>query len=362
MSEKIKNIAKNSLIEYIKWRGDLSFDQDKFNEIDSFILTQLTYYDYNGLVFDEPIKLKTVLQNFYNQQTNRKIKLGLIVPNHIADLGKLVMKSKRFEDIYISNYVDKYDKIRKEQFCAVTFHINDKFKVISFKGTDDTLIGWEEDFNMIVSFPISAQISALDYFVMVYNKYPNAQFDLCGHSKGGNLAMYAGLYASDIVKYHIHKIYNFDGPGFETDDIDLVLYSQIKNKIKTILPTNSIIGMIFNQLGTVKVVKSSAKPIFQHDGFTWEIDVNKFSKSSLSTNSINFSESLNAFVAKLDENTRKSLCDSLEKCIDKLNIKTLSEITTLKPKSLSALNAFTKNDRIIFLEFIKIVIKSRIFM
>lgn len=360
MGDKMTKIAENSVFQYLRWRGDLLFEQDKFNEVDAFILSQLIYYDYHEIVNDEQILLKDALKKYYEINNHRKIKLGLIFPDHMVELGKAVFKSKRYDDVYVSDFVDKYDRINKEQFCAMTFHINDQYKVIVYKGTDDTLVGWEEDLNMIVSFPIQAQVSALKYLEGVFLKYQNTIYDLVGHSKGGNLAMYAGIYADDVIKNAIHRIYNFDGPGFESDDINIELYSKVKTKIRTILPNNSIIGMIFNQLGVVKAVKSSVKPVFQHDGFTWEIDCNKFQRSTLSKNSLEFSKSLNELVSKMDENSRKSFCDSLEKYIDALGIKTLSEISSLKTKTISSLKVFTKKDRAVFIEFVKILIRSKV--
>lgn len=360
MGDKMFKMAENSVFQYLKWRGDLSFEQDKFNEIDAFILSQLVYYDYNGLISSEKVLLKNALKQYYEINNNRKIKLGLIFPDHMVELGKTILKVKRYDNVYVSDYVDKYDRINKEQFCAMTFHLNDMYKVIVYKGTDDTLVGWEEDLNMIVSFPIQAQVSALKYLEGIFIKYPTALYDLAGHSKGGNLSMYAGIYASSNIKKMIHRIYNFDGPGFESDDIDVVLYSEVKNKIRTILPNNSVIGMIFNQLGIVKAVKSSVKPVFQHDGFTWEIEGNKFLRTTLSKNSLEFSNSLNKLVGKMDEKSRKSFCDSLEKYIDSLGIKTLSELSSLKTKTISSLKVFTKEDRAVFIEFVKILIRHRV--
>ena len=360
MKEKEYKIAKDSIYDYLKWRGDLSFEQDKFNEVDSFIFTQLIYYNFEGIVLEEPILLKEALKHYYETNNSRKFKIGLIIPKHIFDLGKTVIKCKRYANVYVSDFVDIYDRVKKEQFCAITFHLDHYHKVITFQGTDDTLVGWEEDLNMIISFPIAAQISASKYVEEVYNKYSNAIFELNGHSKGGNLAMYSGIYASEEIKNKIYKIYNFDGPGFEACDIDLVLYSKMKNKIKTILPCNSVIGMIFNQLGTVKAVKSTFKTVFQHDGFTWEIDGNKFIRSTLSKNSISFSKDLNELVGKLDEEARLAFCKSVEKYIDSLGIKSLLELSSLKTKPLSSLKIFTKYDRSLFIEFVKILIKNKI--
>lgn len=360
MKDKIFKIADDNIFLYLKWRGDLSFEQDKFNEIDAFIFTQLIYYNFTDIVKDEKILLKEALKKFYEINNSRKFTLGLIFPNHMVELGKTIIKCKRYEEVYVSDFVDIYDKEKKEQFSAITFHLDDKRKVISYKGTDDTLIGWEEDLNMIISFPIASQISALNYLCTVFDKYIDSSYDIVGHSKGGNLAMYAAMYANDEIKKQINKIFNFDGPGFETCDIDVVLYSKIKNKIRTILPSKSVIGMIFNQLGTVKAVKSNFKTLFQHDGFTWEVDGNKFARSTLSKSSTDFSKDLNVLVSTMDEEARKRFCESVEKYIDSLGIKTLSELPTLKTKPISSLKVFTKNDRTVFLEFVKILIKDKV--
>ena len=360
MGDIMTKKVENGVYQYLRWRGDLSFEQDKFNEVDAFVLTQLAYYDYNRIIKDKPIKLKDALRMFYDNTVNKRIKLGLIIPDEIADVGKLVLKIKRFDNVYVSDYVDKYDNKSKEQFSALCFHINDNYKVVAYKGTDDTLIGWQENFNMIVAFPIPAQTSAYEYAYDLVKRYPDATFTYAGHSKGGNLSMYAGFYLPEDVQKRIHLIYNFDGPGFESDDIDVELYSKVKSKIKTILPTNAVIGMIFNQLGVVKAVKANAKGVRQHDGFTWCVEGNHFVRSSLSKDSIGFSKALNELVGKLNEEDRLAFCISLDKYITSLNVKTLIEASSIKKKSFQNLKLFSKKERAVFLEFVKILFKYHI--
>lgn len=360
MGDTMTNKIESGTYQYLKWRGDLSFEQDKFNEVDAFVLTQIAYYDFNKIIGKEPIKLKDALKIFYESSANRKIKLGLILPDDIAEMGKLVLKVKRYENVYLSDYVDKYDNKIKEQFCALCFHLSENYKVVIFKGTDDTLIGWQEDFNMMVSFPIPAQTSALEYTHKLANKYKDATFTYAGHSKGGNLSMYSAIYLPEDIQNRIHLVYNFDGPGFESNNIDVELYSKVKSKIKTILPTHSIIGMIFNQIGVIKTVKSSAKAERQHDGLTWCVEGNRFVRSTLSKNSIEFSKDLNNLVGKLSMEERKSLSESVDKYIVSLDVKTLIEIPSVKMKPVQNLKMFSKKERTIFLEFVKILFKYHI--
>lgn len=346
----------NSVFAYLKWRGDLSFEQDPFNEVDGFILSQITFLDFTGIVKEESILLNDALKEYFEKNPREKIKLGLIIPKGIIDLYLLILKTKRYEKIKISDYVEKYDRKRKEQFAALTFHLNN-ILVVAYKGTDDTLVGWEEDFNMIISFPIAAQVSASNYINQIYKKYQHHKYVLVGHSKGGNLAMYAAMYATDDILKNIHLVYNYDGPGFEDIDLDLVLYEKVKNKIRTIIPEHSTIGVIFKQLGKVKAVKSEVKGIFQHDGLSWHVEKNKFVKTTLSKDSINFSKELNEMVASLSEEQRQSFCNSLEKYIELTGVKTLLEYKTSKKKITNALKAFTKEDRVLFFRLLKMCIK-----
>lgn len=354
MSKNIDNV-----FDYIKWRGDLTFEQDPFNEVDCFILTQVTFLNFSKIINDEEILLKDALEMYFKENEKDKVKLGLIFPQHIVDFIHTLIKVKRYCNIKISNFVDKFDEIRKEQFAAMTFHIDDKNIVIVYKGTDDTLIGWEENFNMIVNFPIAAQVSALDYFKDISKQYKNSNYILAGHSKGGNLAMYSSIYIDEDIQKKIIRVYNFDGPGFEAGDIDLKLYEKVKNKIITILPEHSAIGMIFNQIGRVKSIKSNFKGLHQHDGISWNISKNRFVKTNLSKDSIAFSKDLNDLISTLSDDDRKLFCDSIEKFIKKVGVKTLMELKSIKKLLVIVFKGYSKQERTLFFKLLKILIKYK---
>ncbi len=348
----------NDIFTYLKWRGDLSFEQDKFNEVDGFILSQLTFLDLSHIL-REKMLLKDLIKIYFEKNKKEAIKLGLIIPDKIVDLIYSLAKYKRFANIEISNYQERFDKVRKEQFAGVSFHIDNEL-IVAYKGTDDTLIGWEEDFNMIISFPIAAQNSALSYLNDVAEAFPDKSIRLVGHSKGGNLAMYACIYASDRLKDRIKKVYNYDGPGFELKHLDMEKYEKVKTKIKTIIPEHSVIGMIFSQMGKIKVVKSKARGLNQHNGLTWWVEGRKFIKTSQRTESLNFSKSLNELVDTLTEEERISFCKSLEKYIETSGARTLVDLNNSKKQGLLATKVFTKQDRALFMKLIKIAIKNKI--
>lgn len=349
----------NDIFTYLKWRGDLSFEQDKFNEVDGFIFSQLTFLDLSHIL-REKMLLKDLIKLYFEKHKKEAVKLGLIIPDKIVDLIYNLPKYKRFANVEIVKYQERFDKVRKEQFAAVSFLVNNEL-IVAYKGTDDTLIGWEEDFNMIVSFPIAAQTSALNYLNEVSTMFSERMIRIVGHSKGGNLAMYACIYADDRLQARIKKTYNYDGPGFELNHLNLEQYEKVKNKIKTIIPEHSVIGMIFNQLGKVKVVKSKARGLYQHDGLTWWIEGYQFIKTSQRKESINFAKALNELIALLSEEERTSFCKSLENYIEKSGARTLLDLNNSKKQGIAAAKVFTKQDRAIFMKLIKIAIKNKIY-
>lgn len=353
---------KENLIAYLLWRGDLTFEQSPFNELDGLIFTQLVFFHFCDYIGNSKFLLKGALEMCYANKTDEDLRMGLVIPLTIIELGKLMMKSKRFENVMISNYEFRLDETSKEQFAAMCFHIDEKTIVISYQGTDDTLIGWQEDANMLSTFPVACQSSALSYFKKIAMEYPTNLFILVGHSKGGNLAMYAHLFAPSILKFRIVRTINYDGPGFEEKNIDKNNYLAQKDKITTIIPYGSVVGMLFNQFGTIKIVKSFARGLLQHDGFSWGvmgcqfIEMPKLRKENLA-----FSKGLNDLINSLNDDERESFCSSLDKYVKKTGAKTLMELNNNKIKIIQSMSAFTRNERQIFLRLLKLVIATRPF-
>lgn len=349
-------VKKNTIMDYLLWRSDLTFEQDGFNEIDGYIFAQLTFINISPYLSNESRPLKDLLKSYFDEHKKEDVKLGAIIPYTVVDMAYEVMKSKRYASILVSDYVYTLNEDETEQFCACTYHFGNNC-YIAYQGTDDTLTGWEENLRMIITYPVNAQVSAKSYFDKIFSLYPNDSFVLLGHSKGGNLAMYAGLYATEEQNKKIVKIINYDGPGFEDDDLDLERYEKIKNKIRTYLPTRSSVAMIFNQLGKLKCVKCDASHLDQHDGFRWYVEGTKFVRSNLSSDSIKMSKELNSFISKLDEKQRMHFCNSLRDFIKMTGCKTLTDIKNNKSATFKALKAFKHQDRSITFEFLRILLK-----
>lgn len=203
------------IFDYISWRGDLTFEQDGFNELDALVLSRLSYLPFDGAVssclFDEITLEQAAMRVFATDDYEKNI-----LWKGDVDLLKATAESKRFGKILVSGYVNEVESDVSMQFSAITFEFLKKNYFISYRGTDFSLVGWQEDFNMFFTFPLPSQKKALDYFEKAVRML-NGKFILGGHSKGGNLAVYAGAFTDENSRNHIDYIYNFDGPGFSLD-------------------------------------------------------------------------------------------------------------------------------------------------
>ena len=265
-----------NVFDYIKWRGDLSFEQSPLNEIDALIFCELSYIFFEGIVpedLDEGyVTLAEAAEVFFERNAGLdEIRLGELVPKEIVPLFRMAASSKRFSGIPLAHFVNVIDDETVEQFSAISFFPDSDSVFIAYRGTDDSITGWREDFRMAFQTPVPAQKRAEDYLI----KASEGAKTICvaGHSKGGNLALWAAMNASDEIAERIDKIYNFDGPGFLDDIWEGANYERIADKISTVIPTGSIVGLLLKYDKNYRVTKSSAKNyLHQHDALTWEVE------------------------------------------------------------------------------------------
>ena len=212
-----------------------------------------------------------------------------------------------------------------EQFSAFTIEINNKLVYVSFEGTDQLVSGWKEDFMFSYLFPTISQRRAIDYV----NKrflFRRKQIILGGHSKGGNLALVAGMYANFLVKDRIIKIYNNDGPGLLKEQLESKQYRSIENRVVHILPNYSMVGILLNHSDNVIVIKSMKKGILSHDVMSWVVDDKEFVKSDLSPMSQMLSEKIMDWINLYDKEQRKRFVLSLFDVFDRAGIKSIVDI------------------------------------
>ena len=263
------------ILDYIRWRGDLSFRSSPFNEVDNLILAELSFLDFGGIVppprEEGSIPLSQAATLYERRHGGEKRDLGLVVPDQIPELLALAADSVRFGGVQLSGFADELDEDRESQFAAVTFALPDGSIYVAFRGTDDTIVGWKEDFRMSFMDEVPAQRKAAAYLRDAAARHRRCPIRVGGHSKGGNLAVYSAVFAGAAVARRLAAVYNNDGPGFRTSMLERKEHLRISDKITTIVPQSSVVGMLMEHEETFTVVKSSQRGILQHDGFSWEV-------------------------------------------------------------------------------------------
>lgn len=344
-----------TIIDYVNLRGDLTIDKDPYNELDALIFSLISYFDLTSIISSDSKPL--TIQEAYTRYESLHLRN---IPSNNDILFKILSNSPRYQNIKIINYTSELDKEMIKQFAVVTLLLDDETMVVSYRGTDDSLIGWHEDFLMLCDSVIPAQQSALDYLNTVsqyqsslnnfinnkylgnlinrLSKYINYKKKrpiwLLGHSKGGNLAIYAACLSTKKIQNRIMKIDNFDGPGFQQDILTNPVYHKMLPKIQTTVPHYTFFGIILGHEEKYKFVESQNQGMNQHDAYSWSIDIHGFVPASLSDESLCFCNDVQAFLDKLTNEEKHQFVEAMFDLFDKLNIHYFSELSHISIKHI----------------------------
>ena len=260
------------LVEYAAHYANRSFRDFPFNEVDALLFAQISYYNFrvfeDGISFGEIEKHPNVL---------KATALRNLIGNEDEKLFNIIIGSRRYRDVIVKWHVKETDYDKVQQFSATTFILPGKIAVIAFRGTDGTVVGWHEDMNMTYMFPIPGQSRAQMYINDVLSKlHHHDRVILTGHSKGGNLAIYAAVMADEKEQGKIKAAYNFDGPGFNDAFYGLDAYKNMSNKLHKFIPEQSSVGRMLMDEGGYKVIKSDSKYLMQHWAHNWQIEGHRF--------------------------------------------------------------------------------------
>ncbi len=262
------------LLDYLKWRGDLSFSQVPLNPIDALIFSTLSYIGYDGVLTEEiqeQMTLRQAAEQFFalpDQEDRIRVKKDIPFLQAAAE-------TERFGQTKVGFYRSILEPEEEKQFAAITYWLDDGKAVVVFRGTDLTLAGWKEDFNMTFYESIPSQLEAVRY-VDEFALSQLEDFYLAGHSKGGNLAVYAAAKCDSRVRGRIVEIHNQDGPGFTETLMGDEGYLAMVPKIKTFIPQSSVVGMLLEHEEPYSVIKSKQIGLMQHDPYSWEVEVKDF--------------------------------------------------------------------------------------
>ncbi len=334
-----------NFLNYLE-KNQKTFNEDHFNIVDSLVLAYLSYLHFPNT--------KTKLKELSISKSAKTKKNKEFI--------KRVIVSNRYKNIELCFFIEDTNDLIEKQFSAVTFLLPDDTMYISFRGTDSTLTGWKEDFNMAFMLPVPAQKEALNYVEKITKLIPR-KFYIGGHSKGGNLAVYAGCNLSNALSSRIIKIYSHDGPGFIKEFLTTSNYQNIKEKIEKVVPSSSIIGMLLYTNEKYKIIKSSERGILEHDPFSWLVEDNNFIiLKDLSDGTAYTNKVINDFISSLSKKEREIFIDSLFLVLKSTNLTTLDEISKnfiIKiPNILIAIYKLDDVNKKYILKTIKALIKS----
>lgn len=299
-----------SMLDYIQWRGDLAFSQDPPNAVDALIFSALAYVQFQGEVAERPLKpvsLRSAAEIFFSCPNHEEC---VRVRNDL-DILYAAAESARFGSAHLVMYRDLLIPEQETQFAAVSFLLDDGSMFLAFRGTDNTLVGWKEDFNMSFQQTVPSQRLAVQYVREVFAEY-GLPIRMGGHSKGGNLAVFAAARSSPMVQKKILEVYNNDGPGFTKYMMGDPGYLAMVPKIKTYIPQSSVIGMLLEHEEPYTVIKSKSVSLLQHDLYSWEVMGRDFIRMEEITQDSRFLDAtLKEWFADMTSQERERLVDAM---------------------------------------------------
>ena len=312
-----------TMLDYLFWRGDVPFSCSPFNDVDNLILSEFTYLALEKAL---PENGRMTVRDLYEALKDCPDAFGFLSQENNRKMLAFMGQGQRFCNTEVCFYLAETDEVVQKQFAAVTFLLPCGTAYVAFRGTDNTLVGWKEDFNMAFSCPVPAQVEALAYLAKAADMFPLPLL-VGGHSKGGNLSVYAAAYASEEVQNRILTVYSNDGPGMDEATINSQGYLKIEPRLRSIVPEFSIIGMLLHQHRQHQVIKSCASGLSQHDPFSWCVQRDAFEPAEqLKPASIRIDEILDTWLFDMSTDERMSLIEALYAVLSATKASTVEDL------------------------------------
>ena len=330
-----------NLLDYLAWRGDLPFSRDPFNSIDACLLSSLSYIDFTDIVPGKgkgKVTMREASKQFFKLHSAEELSNDKSFINFCPSILKALAESNRFRGAMLSNFVDDTDIGREIQFGALEIETSDGVAFISFRGTDDRIIGWKEDFNLSY-MTVPAETEAVLYMQEVMGGRTQ-EIRMGGHSKGGHLAIYAAIQTLPEIAQRIKNIYSFDGPGFgfNKEILETPQFTFIEQKIEKFIPQTSIVGRLLTSSVRPMVIRSNEHGIMQHNPLSWEVEGKEFYElASTDKVSDTFEETLSSWLDEMSFLQRKVFVDDLFSVFEASGADTLSSMTKVGIKGTRAM-------------------------
>ena len=321
------------MLDYLAWRGDIEFTQLPVNPVDALIFSTLSYIQFEDIVPDNPMQSISMAEaaaglfSLSDPVSRTRVKKDL-------DLLKAAAESHRFDNIRLSFYRSILIPEEDTQFAAMTIFLEDGSAYIAFRGTDNTLTGWKEDFNMSFQSSVPAQQLALAYVQEFAAVHPIPIW-MGGHSKGGNLAVYAAAKCGDLLQKRIVEVYSQDGPGFSEEMMNDPGYRNILPKVRSFLPQSSVIGMLLEHEEPYTIIRSNQIGIMQHDPYSWMVlGANFIQVEELTADSRFLDRTFKNWLSQMSNEERSEFFDTVFDLLESTGAENAVEI--IRPQNVRA--------------------------
>lgn len=332
-----------NLFDYLDWRGDLRLEDSPFCEVDAMILARLSYlpFERTSLAGGSELTVKAAAAEILSLP---EIETALLLRDDLRFLRAL-SASRRFRSLALFGQENETCVEAQTQFSAIGVRLSPKRSHLSFRGTDNTLIGWKEDLDMGFVCPVPAQSQAVRYLEKMAAAHPG-EITLGGHSKGGNLAVYAAAFCREEIQSRIRAVYNYDGPGFDDGVLQSEGYQRVCARVKTYVPQSSVVGMLLGHREKTVTVHSDNQGLTQHDLYSWEVARNRFVTLRSVTQSSRFvDQTLKHWLGELSREQRELFVDAVYTVLRDTNASTLREMGERRWESaMRMLRSFTNLD------------------
>ncbi len=325
-----------NIFDYLEMRGDLTFSERPFNEIDNLVFSVLAYLDMNEIVTDEfvfDVSLKKLCKRYLELGYDQSY-----IVNNPKTLLKKIVSCKRYERVRVGGYRHYVSQDEQVQFSCATFMIGDGTAYVGFSGTDDNIAGWREDFNITFMSSTPGQDGAAEYINRLC-ECTACPLRIGGHSKGGNFAEYGAAFCDEKFRdSRIIGIYSNDGPGFNNAVSGSEQYAAIMDRTLKIIPEESIVGILMSGSVKTKVIRSNAKGITQHGFYTWRVRRDHFEEAGrLSPVSAFMDETVKRWLNSLEDEQKQSVISAVFDSLEASGATTLTELNTNKWVSYNAI-------------------------
>lgn len=351
-----------NILDYLDWRGDLTFEQDPFHEVDNLILSQLAYVDFQGIVGEEEIALQEASEQFFLTHDEKEILSRVSMTKQAILVLKKMSETKRFQNVGLFGYQNIIRKEEQTQFAALCIRLSDDSIYVAFSGTDATLIGWREDFNLAYLTETKGHRLASAYVDRLCDMSCSG-LRLGGHSKGGNFAAYAAMDCSPAVQERILQVYSNDGPGFDKSVVKSSRYQKMVSRLISIMPESSLVGMLLEHQEDYVLVQSTNVGMNQHDAMSWEVLGNHFVRAEqMDEKTVLLNETLEQWLTHFNPTERQQMIDALFSLLDAAGIKTVDDFFELRfsglQEAVRASQEISEDTRRLLREAIRLLLQS----